>query len=107
MKSRFENSDIERARKRVKEIKSFYINLALYCTIIPILIIINLTFTPGFYWFFFSMAGWGLGLLFHGMAAFNYVPFLSKDWEERKLQQFMEEDRKAREKFRNNDNQNL
>lgn len=106
MENRFENRDIERARKRVKEIRSFYINLALYCTIIPILIIINLTFTPDFYWFFFSMAGWGLGLLFHGMAAFNYVPFLNKDWEERKLQQFMDEDRKAREKFRSKENQN-
>ncbi|MGQ2985150.1 2TM domain-containing protein [Flavobacterium sp.] len=105
MENRFEGRDIERARKRVKEIRSFYINLGLYCTIIPILIIINLTFTPEFHWFYFSMCGWGLGVLFHGMAAFNYVPFLNKDWEERKLQQFMEEDRRAREKFRSKDNQ--
>ncbi|WP_294821635.1 2TM domain-containing protein [uncultured Flavobacterium sp.] len=103
----FEDRDIERARKRVKEIRSFYINLALYCTIIPAITIINLVFTPEFHWFYFSMAGWGLGILFHGMAAFNFVPFLSRDWEERKLQQFMEEDRRAREKFRSNDNPSL
>lgn len=101
----FMNSERERARKRVKEIRSFYINLSLYCIVIPILITVNLVFTPDFYWFFFSMAGWGVGLLFHAMAAFNYIPFLSKDWEERKLKQFMEEDRKTRERFLNKDNQ--
>jgi 2TM domain len=104
MENGFENRKIERARKRVKEIRSFYINLALYCTIIPILIAINLIFTPGFYWFFFSMGGWGLGLLFHAMSAFNFIPFLGADWEERKLKQFMEEDRRVREKFTNKEN---
>jgi len=102
MEDGFEKREMERARKRVKEIRSFYINLALYCIFIPTLIIINLTFTPEFHWFYFSMAGWGLGLIFHAMSAFNFIPFLNKDWEERKLQQFMEEDRRAREKYRNN-----
>ncbi|MEL1243185.1 2TM domain-containing protein [Flavobacterium sp. DGU11] len=105
METGFENRELERTRKRVKEIRGFYINLSLYCIIIPILIAINLIFTPDFYWFFFSMAGWGTGLLFHAMAAFNFVPFLNRDWEERKLQQFMEEDRKTREKFMKNDNE--
>ncbi|AWH85391.1 histidine kinase [Flavobacterium album] len=99
METGFEKKERERIRKRVKEIRSFYINLSAYCIVMPILIIINVTFTPEFYWFFFSMAGWGIGLLFHAMAAFNFVPFLNKDWEERKLQQFMDEDRRAREKF--------
>ncbi|HAJ81337.1 MAG TPA: histidine kinase, partial [Zunongwangia profunda] len=27
--------------------------------------------------------------LFHGFAAFNYSPFLGKDWEERKIKEII------------------
>jgi hypothetical protein len=39
------------------------------------------------------MLGWGIGVLFHGMKAFNYSPFLGKDWEERKLKEFMDQEK--------------
>lgn len=101
MEPDFEKRNVERAKKKVKEIKSFYLNLACYCTVIPVLIFINLTFTPEYYWFLFSMGGWGLGLFFHAMSAFNFNPFFNGDWEERKLREFMDEDRKRRELFKN------
>jgi hypothetical protein len=44
------------------------------------------------------MLGWGIGLLFHAMRVFNWFPFLNKEWEERKIKQFMEED-KNKNKF--------
>ena len=89
----------ERARKKVKEIRSFYINLTCYCIVIPALIAINLIYTPEYLWFFFSMAGWGAGLLIHAMVTFNFMPFLSRDWEERKLKEFMEKDKEQESKF--------
>jgi hypothetical protein len=95
---------LKRARARVKEIKGFYFNLLCYCIVIPTLVIINLVYTPDFYWFFFSMFGWGIGLVFHGMAAFRYMPFLKPDWEERKIREFMEEDRRRSGTFTNQDN---
>lgn len=95
-----ENKAYRRARKRVKEIKSFYYHLTCYCVVIPILIVINLTFTPEYYWFPFSMCGWGLGLFFHSMEAFKYNPFLSKNWEERKMKEFLEQEKKQEEKFK-------
>lgn len=78
-----------RAKKRVKAIKSFYINLTCYCIIIPTLAVVNLILTPDFLWFLFSMLGWGIGLLFHGMDAFGYNPFLGKNWEERKIREII------------------
>lgn len=93
----------ERAKKKAKEIRAFYINLCCYCIVIPCLIIVNLTFSPEYYWFLFSMLGWGIGLTFHAMNAFKWYPFLGRDWEERKIRQFMEEE--ARKKQTNTKNE--
>ncbi|MBF0695240.1 MAG: 2TM domain-containing protein [Flavobacterium sp.] len=86
----FKDQRYNLAKKKVKEIKSFYINLTCYLVVIPLLIIINLATFSGVYWFIYSMAGWGAGLLIHGLTAFRYFPFLSSDWEQRKIREFME-----------------
>lgn len=82
----------ERAKKRAKSLRSFYINLLCYCIAIPVLAIFNILYTPEFLWFFFSAIGWGIGLTFHGMEAFNYYPFLGKDWEQRKFNELLEKE---------------
>lgn len=90
------NSDgdlYKKAKKRVDNIKAFYMNLLCYCIVIPILIFINLYFTPEFYWFIFSALGWGLGLAFHGVSAFNTNVILSRNWEQRKIQELMEKEK--------------
>jgi hypothetical protein len=81
------------AEKKTREIRSFYYNLLAYCIVIPTLIIINLTFNPEFYWFIFSMVGWGTGLLLHWMSAFGRNPLVGKGWEERKLAALIAKDR--------------
>lgn len=88
----------ERAKKKAKNLRSFYFNLLSYCIVIPILIIVNVTFTPEFQWFWFSMLGWGVGVLAHAMEVFNFNPILGKNWEEKKLQQFIEEERQKQHK---------
>lgn len=82
----------EKAKKKAREIRSFYINLSLFCFILPVLIGINLYFVPEFHWFWFSLIGWGTGIIFHGLAAFDVNPFMRNNWEERKLQQFLNEE---------------
>ncbi len=82
----------QKAKKKAREIKGFYYNLTCYCIVIPTLITINLVFVPQFHWFWFSMVGWGTGLVFHGMSAFGYMPFLGKDWEEKKLKELMDKE---------------
>jgi len=90
-----------KAKKQAKAIRSFYINLSCYCIVIPVLIYINLTFSPEYYWFVFSALGWGTGLAFHGMAAFNYSPFLGSDWEERKINEILEKEKSKSNQLNN------
>ncbi len=87
----FDKIAYDKAKRKVKEIKGFYINLSCYCLVMPILIYVNMKYMPEFQWFWFSLAGWGVGVAFHGMGAFDWYPFLGKGWEERKLKQLMDE----------------
>lgn len=98
---KFEKSlQYRKARRQVREIRAFYIHVAVYCLVMPFLVYINLTYSPDFYWFPFSALGWGFGLLYSGLHAFQYTPFLGKDWERRKIEQFMEEDRIKQQKYK-------
>jgi len=81
-----ENSAYYRAKKRVEELKGFYGNLISYCCVIPILIFINLTYSPQFQWFWFSAGGWGFGLVMHALKVFGY----SSKWEERKIKEILQ-----------------
>jgi len=90
-----EETKYYRAKKKVEEIKGFYASLLAYCLVIPFLIFIWYRFSSNtFQWFWFPMFGWGFGLLFQGMHAFGYNPIFGKDWEERKVREFMKEDDK-------------
>ncbi|HEU4495965.1 MAG TPA: 2TM domain-containing protein [Flavobacterium sp.] len=89
----------ENAKRKARKIRSFYYNLMCYCIVIPILVFINLMAMPEFQWFWFSMLGWGIGVIVHGMEAFQANPFLSKGWEERKLQQFIKEEEQKQNKL--------
>jgi len=80
----------ERAKKRVKEIKSFYANLISYCVVMPFLIIVNLITNPKHIWFYFPMLGWGIGLAAHGMNVFA----IGKNWEDRKIREILEKQEK-------------
>ncbi len=81
-----------RAQKKVEEIKSFYGNLLAYCLVIPILAWINYQ-TTSFVWVVFPALGWGIGLAFHALRVYGYDFFLGKNWEERKIQELMAEDK--------------
>ena len=94
MENLTEEQQYLKAKKQVDKIKGFYTNAITYCIVIPILIYINLQFVPHFYWFWFPMFGWGIGLTFHAMDTYNFNPFLGKDWEDKKIKEFMEEEEK-------------
>ena len=85
-----------KARKRVEEIKGFYGNLIAYIVVNIGLMVINLLTSPAYLWFFWPMLGWGIGVLFHGMKVFNYMPFFGKDWEEKKIKEFMDKEEQSK-----------
>ncbi|PKA83862.1 LytS/YehU family sensor histidine kinase [Ulvibacter sp. MAR_2010_11] len=81
----------ERAKKRVEELKGFYVHLTIYLIMVPVFIFLNYKST-GFPWAIFPIAGWGFGVMGHAMEVFNYNPFLGKNWEDRKLRELMDKD---------------
>ncbi|VFA42866.1 2TM domain-containing protein [Chryseobacterium indologenes] len=80
-----------KASRRVKVLKGFYGNLTSYCLVIPFLAVLNLLTAPQYLWFLWPMMGWGMGLAAHGITTFG----IGKEWEEKKIRQLMNEDRKG------------
>jgi 2TM domain len=83
-----------RARRRVREIRGLYLHVAVFVAVNILLHLINFVATPKVYWAFWPLVGWGIGLLAHGLAAYRWMPFLGKDWEERKIRELMDKDRR-------------
>ena len=90
-KEEFDDSYV-RARKHVEELKEFYYNLLSYCLVIPFLIFINYWTSWHFQWFWFPMFGWGIGLVFHAYKVFVDDGVLGRNWERKKIEQFMREE---------------
>ena len=81
-----------RAKKRVAELRGFYAHLIVFVIVNLILVIINLVTTPRFLWFLIPLLGWGVGLFFHAVFGFGLFGIFTKEWEERKIKQYMGEE---------------
>jgi hypothetical protein len=86
----------ERARRRVREIRGFYLHVAVFVVINTLLHVINFMAAPTVYWAFWPLLGWGIGLLAHGLATYRWMPFVGKKWEERKIRELLEKDQHER-----------
>lgn len=89
----------ENARKQVRAIRGFYGSLFSYILFNAFFLFINLTYSPDHLWFFWPMLWWGIGLVFHGVRVFRVVPYFGKDWENRKIKEFMEQEKRQNNKF--------
>ena len=78
----------QKAAKRVEELKGFYGNLISYCIFIPFLFLINWKTSPNYYWAFWPMFGWGIGVIAHGIQVFG----IGRDWEEKQIKKFMQKE---------------
>ena len=95
-----ETEKYNRAKKKMEEIKGFYSHLTVYLVINTLLILLQLgVFTNGFAdirvpsWSYFTTPFfWGIGLLFHGLYVFQHRMRFFKDWEERKIKEYMDKD---------------
>lgn len=84
-----------RAKERVQRIKKFYNSLVGYVIFISFLAGLNYYVNELRYpWFLWAALGWGIGLIFMAANAYQWNPFMGKNWEERKLKEFMEEEEK-------------
>jgi len=88
------------AKKKVESIKGFYGNLVAYIIVNAVLIFINLYTSPKHLWFYWPLLWWGVGVLFHGLKVFEVFPSMGKDWEERKIKEFMEKEKENNNKWK-------
>jgi hypothetical protein len=102
----YDEDKLKRAKKRLDEIKGFYIHLAVYLAV-NAFIMINIAMrsyndSDSFWEFgtFVTPVFWGIGLLFHAIHTFNLNPFFGKDWEQKQIQKYMDEDKREADKYR-------
>jgi len=87
-----------RARKKVKSIKGFYIHLMVYILVNAVILLSQALSDGGWriFWHWQSYSTiifWGIGLAFHAFGVFGMDFILGKDWEERKIKEFMDKDK--------------
>ncbi|MED1511103.1 MULTISPECIES: 2TM domain-containing protein [Bacillus] len=81
-----------RAKKRVENLKAFYIHLTVYILVNLMLFFINVSSDSSKLWFLYPLGGWGIGIVIHGLTTFPFGIF-GKEWEERKIKEYMEKDK--------------
>ncbi|MCB0440411.1 MAG: 2TM domain-containing protein [Alteromonas sp.] len=90
-----------RAKAQVAEMKKFYTSLMLYVVFMCFLGALNYYTNQWRYmWFLWAAFGWGIGLIFQALKAFNWAPFMNKSWEERKIKEYMEREEQQDEQQR-------
>ncbi|MCB1671194.1 MAG: 2TM domain-containing protein [Pseudomonadales bacterium] len=78
--------DEETVLRQVRDIKGFYAHLLAYVCCMPVIIVINMIFSPGHYWFILTGLGWGLGVLSHGVSVFEIFSIFSVNWEKKEIE---------------------
>lgn len=77
-----------RARKRVQEMRGFYMNATMYSVLIPLVWVVNLS-NEGPIWAIWPTLGWGIGVTIHGLSVFAGRSFFGPEWEEKKVEEMM------------------
>ena len=86
------DENYERAKKRVKQLKGFYTNLIVYIVVIIFLAVFNYLTSPGIWWFLIVAFIWGIFVVAQGIAVYRKRGLFSKEWEDKKIKEYMEED---------------
>ncbi|GAB5565062.1 MAG: 2TM domain-containing protein [Winogradskyella sp.] len=84
-----------RAKKKVDALMGFYWHLAVYIVVNGFLILlIGLNSNEGFSGFgpYATAVFWGIGLFFHFIGVFGPDFLFGKNWEKRKIKEFMDKE---------------
>ncbi|WET01642.1 2TM domain-containing protein [Flavobacterium sp. YJ01] len=97
------------AYQKVKKIKGFYSHLKVYVIVNMIIIVSSLSrnhlgsgidFSGLSEWHTYSTAFfWGIGLVAHGLSVFASEWFFNSDWEQKKIQKYMDRDATNKNKW--------
>ncbi|MEM9679270.1 MAG: 2TM domain-containing protein [Bacteroidota bacterium] len=86
-----------RAKKRVDQLVGFYWHFAVY-VVVNLFLILLIGYYSDSFWNFGTFATaifWGIGLVFHFLGVFGPNFMFGKDWEKRKIKEYMERERKT------------
>ncbi|WP_298327178.1 2TM domain-containing protein [uncultured Dokdonia sp.] len=81
----------QRAKKKVEDLKGFYIHFTIYAVMVPVFIYFNVQSTS-FPWALFPILGWGWGVAGHASEVFGWSPLFNKAWERKKVEKLMEDE---------------
>jgi 2TM domain len=88
-------------KERLGKMYGFYVHLSIYLFVNAFIMISNYNFSLSFFdaIFNWSMLGtalfWGIGLASHWSKVFGRNLIFNKDWEEKKIQELMNKDKKS------------
>lgn len=85
-----ENDRYQAAKKRVEDIKSFYIHLGLFVIVNLGLFAINMITNRDVLWFYWPLLGWGVAIAIHFFVFATEGKLLGPEWEDRKVHELME-----------------
>ncbi|EHQ34635.1 2TM domain-containing protein [Methanoplanus limicola] len=89
-----DDESYRRAKEKVQELKGFYSHLSAYILVNIILILINLITSPQSLWFYWITLFWGIGILVHAWNTFGHCKILDKNWEDKKIKEYMDKEKK-------------
>ncbi|WP_318344417.1 2TM domain-containing protein [Flagellimonas baculiformis] len=105
-------TSLERANKRIKELKGFYRHILIFVVVNGFLLLLQSgllhPFMPEgfpaepyyFDWVNGNIATWGLILVVHAIIVYRWKFSFFKRWEERQIQKYMEEDKNEMDRYR-------
>ncbi len=82
------------AKEKVESQKSFYTSLLAYIIVIGFLLAINYYYLNRFHntWVLWASIGWGIGIFFQGLNAFDVWKRNDENWKEKKIQEILEKE---------------
>lgn len=79
----------EAAKKRVQEIKGFYMHVGIFIVFGLTMFAINEIATPDRSWWHWPVLIWGVGLAMHAFAVVFENRLFGPEWEEKKVQKLL------------------
>ena len=91
-------------REHVKRLRRFYTDVFIYLVTNCLFILIWAFSSVSYFWPFWSIIGWGIGLGIHAFSLgllpqmIEQVPFLTADWEDEEVHRVIERKQRKRKK---------
>lgn len=82
----------QKAKARVDELKAFYSHLFMFVLVNGFFFVIDIFTSPGSWWFYWPLAGWGVGLFVHFMGVFVIGSVFGRNWEQKKIRDLMDKE---------------